>query len=70
MPRRPRQMHNKFAKSAAKFYDPCRAEEIPTKQEKGYRILKIKGDGRCMFRALVDLFPGQVLACNWAQAAL
>jgi len=32
----------------------ARAEEPLTKQEKGYRILKIKGDGRCMFRALAQ----------------
>lgn len=31
----------------------CRAAPLPSTQEKGYRILKIQGDGRCMFRALV-----------------
>ncbi|KAL3132074.1 hypothetical protein ABBQ32_008684 [Trebouxia sp. C0010 RCD-2024] len=41
------------SKSVAVF-TLAKASETQEKQERGYRILKIKGDGRCLFRALAQ----------------
>lgn len=36
------------------LFELAKAADLQSKQEKGFRILKIKGDGRCMFRALAQ----------------